>query len=244
MTQFATKRQYLTRLEPFLLQFGYRKPTWSQALQDGSFYDYYLTRGNLSSKLTLEDWSLNDRFVQFLKIWIDVPHPERFLIYTANLQNVADSLLFESYWSSQKLDDWLNLGIKVVCETPYVDSLRQRLESPVMQATLNSLLAAQDSFYLFGDVTYGFYYSVALFEPLEQRASRWLSAAEQFAAVFDAPDSLAVAQFGAPAAQAIAQKERSRDNTAKSVTLGFFLLFFALLCLTLILGVVLLGMSP
>ncbi|RCK72557.1 MAG: hypothetical protein ANABAC_1905 [Anaerolineae bacterium] len=117
MTQFATKRRYLTRLEPFLHQHGYRKPTWSQALRDSFFYEYYLTKGNHSFALNFEDWSLNDRFVQFLRIWIDVPHPERFLIYTANLQSVADSLLFESYWSSQKLDDWLGLGLKVVCET-------------------------------------------------------------------------------------------------------------------------------
>ena len=225
-------RRSLNRLEPVLKQFGYQKPTFSQALLDRGYYDYYLTKGNRSFQLGIEDWSVQDRHVPFLRLWIGVPHPERFMIYTANLQNVADSLLFETYWPRERLDDLLYLGLNVVCETPYVASLRNRLQSPMMQAALNSL-AAQDSFYLFSDSTYGFHYGVALAEPLERRAALWLNAAEQFAGVFDDPASLP-----------IAQREQTRDTSSKNLTLLMALLFIGSICLLFVLAAMLIGLSP
>ena len=225
-------RRALNRLEPVLKQFGYQKPTFSQALQDRGYYDYYLTKGYHSFQLNITDWRVHDVLSPFLCLWIGVPHPERFMIYTANLQNVADSLLFETYWPRERLDDLLYLGLNVVCETPYVASLRNRLQSPVMQAALNSLLTAQDSFYLFSDSTYGFQYGVALAEPLERRAALWLNAAEQFASVFDDPASLP-----------IAQRERAKDSSAINLALLTGLFVIGSICLLFVLAAMLIGLG-
>jgi len=227
------QRRALNRLEPTLKQFGYQKPTFSQALLDRGYYDYYLTKGCHSFQLGIENWSVQDRYVPFLRLWIGVAHPERFMIYTANLQEIANSLLFETYWPRETLDDLLYLGLNVVCETPYVTSLRNRLQSPVMQAALNSLLTAQDSFYLFSDSTYGFHYGVALSEPLERRAALWLNAAEQFASVFDSPSSLT-----------IAQREQIKDTSARNLAFLTVLLFIGSICLLFVLAALLIGFSP
>lgn len=59
------QRRALNRLEPTLKQFGYQKPTFSQALLDRGYYDYYLTKGSHSFQLGIENWSVQDRYVPF-----------------------------------------------------------------------------------------------------------------------------------------------------------------------------------
>jgi len=173
------------RLEPFLNRFGYQKAKWYQPLLEHDLYDYRLIKPDRSFKLRVADeWSVQDRRPLFMIFWIGVPCYEKFMIYTANLEEVAQSILFDSHWPMKNLDDWTSLGLKVVSHPDHVESLRNRLNSPAMRTTLQSLLNVKASFYLFGEVSSGFHYGVALSEPLEQKASIWLSAAEQFADVF------------------------------------------------------------
>jgi len=185
MTEFA-KSQYQKRLEPFLNRFGYQKAKWYRPLLEHDMYDYLLIKPNRSFKVRIgSDWSVQDRRPLFLIFWIDVPCSEKFMIHTDSLQEVAQSILFDSYWPRQNLDDWTSLGLQVVSHPQNVGSLRNRLNSPLMQTTLQALLNVKASFYLFTEVNSGFWCGIALSEPLEQKAATWLSAVEKLADVFD-----------------------------------------------------------
>lgn len=92
--------QALNRLQPILRQFGYQQPAFFQALEDRFYYIYFLTKGNHTFKLFMEYWRVQERLTPFLGLWIiDVPHQERFMIYTSDLQGFADSLLYDTYCS-------------------------------------------------------------------------------------------------------------------------------------------------
>ncbi len=179
------KKNLYQRLKPFLNRFGYQKAKWYQPLLEHDMYDYLLIKPNRSFKVRIaSEWSVQNQRPLFLIFWIGVPCSEKFMIYTANLQEVAQSILFDSHWPRQNLDDWASLGLRVVSHPDHVESLRSRLNSPLMQTTLQSLLNVKASFYLFGEVISGFRYEVEFSEPLEQKAAIWLSAAEQFADLF------------------------------------------------------------
>ncbi|PWH15136.1 MAG: hypothetical protein DDG59_11800 [Anaerolineae bacterium] len=206
-------------LESFLLQQGFKKASLFQYLTEQVFY--ILTKKEYSVAIGMRDLPFSDpsnpsqTLLTFLTIDIQMPLRGRFLIRTANLEEVENSLLYEPDWNPTPLPMLAPLGLRVLGIPKNFGDLERRLQSPAIQQALSELLKGAQPFYIYAGTDHFVQLGFGLLRPRPEQARRWLETAAQWLKAFYDPTLI------------------TRSNTQRTVRRWWFVTIFVVIVLML-----------